>query len=400
MLVMNVARVGRIALFAVIVLTGGALFATVFSTYRGVRSSSLTIVRGEAQALADDVRGDLRAHKSTSEILDDWQDDGLTYVAILEGDKVTEEAGTAANGKGQRYDELTKIGSRWRYRPVRARGRRGGGAAPSFIIELEPRVATALEQDAFTTLLLGSLAAGGFLAGALVLVRWFMRREEIERRLAHERRLASLGQMSAVLAHEIRNPLASLKGNAQLLARGLPEGEKPRAKADLVVSEAMRLEALTNDLLEFAKRGEIHRSAADPAALLRDVCVATTSERVRVDVASAPATWSLDAERMRQVLANLVDNALEASGDSGVVEASAAKRDGQLAFVVRDHGPGVPDGELDRLFEPFYTKRVHGTGLGLAVARRFVELHGGTITAHNAQDGGAVFTVLIPREGR
>jgi two-component system, NtrC family, sensor histidine kinase HydH len=229
---------------------------------------------------------------------------------------------------------------------------------------------------------------------AIGLIRLQARRAELERQRAHERRLASLGEMSAVLAHEIRNPLASLKGNAQLLARGLPEDERGRAKAQRVVDEAVRLEALVNHLLEFVRTGAIERAPTDPGALLRDAAAAVDPERIDVDADGAPATWPLDGARIRQVLTNLLANAVQAG--SGRVAAAVARRDGRLAFTVRDRGDGIPDEDLARIFEPFFTRRTQGTGLGLAVCKRIVEQHGGTLTAANAPGGGAVFTVLLP----
>jgi two-component system sensor histidine kinase HydH len=201
--------------------------------------------------------------------------------------------------------------------------------------------------------------------------------------------------MSATLAHEIRNPLASLKGNAQLLARALPEGERSRSKADRVVEEAIRLETLTNGLLEFARTGVIHREPIDPAALLRDAAAAVGDGRVVLQDGGAPEAWPLDRERMHQVLTNLLENAAQAADTP--VEARVAGERGQLVYVVRDRGAGIADDDLPRVFEPFFSRRVRGTGLGLAVAKRLVELHGGTIAARNAPGGGAEFTVTLPR---
>jgi two-component system sensor histidine kinase HydH len=217
-------------------------------------------------------------------------------------------------------------------------------------------------------------------------------REALERRLAHERRLASLGEMSAVLAHEIRNPLASLKGNAQLLAELLPEGAKPRAKADRVVAEAVRLENLTNDLLAFVRTGELARAPVDPAALLREAAASVGAE-IAVESTAAPASWSLDGPRMLQVLTNLIDNAVQAGPP---VRARVAASGRRLVFEVADRGPGVDPADAERIFEPFFTKRTQGTGLGLAVARRVVELHGGTIAVDAEPGGGARFRVEVP----
>jgi two-component system sensor histidine kinase HydH len=197
-----------------------------------------------------------------------------------------------------------------------------------------------------------------------------------------------------VLAHEIKNPLASLKGNAQLLARMLPGGDKPRAKADRVVDEAMRLEQLTNDLLQFVRTGTIQRAPVDPAALVRDAASSVAPDgAVTVDATGAPATWSLDAGRIRQVVINLLDNAL-AAGPPVVIAVRAGR--GQLILEVTDRGPGVSDDDRDRIFEPFFTGKTQGTGLGLAICRRVIELHGGAIAVYPNPGGGAMFRAEIP----
>lgn len=441
---------------------GIALVATVWSTYRSVRDASQTLIRGQTDLFHESIRvrlaeleGTVDEETAVTTIFAELEPEGLRYIATLRANgSVMAEAGApldvqamdAGPDAGARLAGRgpVEIGDRVRavFRaPRRARSQggrraaaveqrderrgerlRGEQALPEdrapdrdtrdarvrrwrrlpLVIEFEPSVATALRGAAVRTLGVGALAAGALLAIALVLVRWFLRREALERQLEHERRLAGLGQMSAVLAHEIRNPLASLKGNAQLLARALPEGELPRRKADRVVDEAVRLERLTNDLLEFARLAELRRTSVDPAALAREVAEATTagstagapSGSIEIDSAGAPAAWSLDRERMRQVLANLMSNAVQA-GD-GRVRVSVARDGGQLVYEVRDHGAGIADEDLGRIFEPFYTRRVRGTGLGLAVARRLVELHGGSIEADNAPDGGARFRVRIP----
>jgi two-component system sensor histidine kinase HydH len=171
----------------------------------------------------------------------------------------------------------------------------------------------------------------------------------------------------------------------------LPAGEKPKAKADRVVEEALRLERLTVDLLAFVRTGELARAPADPAALVRDA-VGEKAD-VSIDVAGAPRTWSLDAARVRQVVVNLVDNALAAGPPVTVTVRAVA---GELHIDVGDCGPGVPEGQRDKIFEPFFTGKSGGTGLGLAVSQRIVDAHGGRITVERATSGGALFRVAIP----
>jgi two-component system sensor histidine kinase HydH len=412
------------ALIAAALLMGAALIATVWTTHRGVSDASETLERGQADVIQDAIRVHLATRDrlptamDLREILEELEPDGLTYVAMYDRKgSLTASAGHPVGNPTAIESSLTEsrvrgpiaVGDRRRMvlrRPLGRRGRRladeagfvganRDGRPGSFVLEFEPRVAADLRSAAGQTLAVGALAAGGLLLIALALFRWILHREWLERRLEQERRLASLGQMSATLAHEIRNPLASLKGNAQLLARALPEGERTRSKADRVVEEAIRLEALTNGLLEFARTGAIHREQTDPVALLREAAASVGDGRVNIDATGAPATWSLDRERLRQVLTNLLDNAAQAA--ESPVEARVSGERGQLVFVVRDRGAGIADEDLAHLFEPFFSRRVRGTGLGLAVSRRLVELHGGTIAARNAPGGGAEFTVILPR---
>jgi two-component system sensor histidine kinase HydH len=418
------ARLARWSLTLAAVLMGTALLATVWTTNRGVSDASAVLVRGQLDLIQDSTRAHLRAlgrdmrdasDADLEAMVAELAPDGLRWVAILAPDGAVRAQGgsparpaTAAELLSARPGVPVEIGERVRV-VFRRSGRRGGdGQARAserrtrpehqpLVIEFEPTAARELRFAAQRTLGLGAVAAGALLAMALGLVRWFLRRERLERQLEQERRLAGLGRMSAVLAHEIRNPLASLKGNAQLLVRALPEGERTRAKAELLVSEAVRLEALTNDLLDFARMGELQVADADPAALAR-AAAAAVDPRIDIVAEQAPDAWPMDEPRMRQVLTNLLENAVQADeAATAPVTLTVARAGADLLFEVRDRGPGIPAQDLPRLFEPFFTRRVHGTGLGLAICKRLVEQHGGAITAANAGGGGAVFTVRIPR---
>jgi two-component system sensor histidine kinase HydH len=232
-------------------------------------------------------------------------------------------------------------------------------------------------------------------------VSWGMsvRYERVRRRMEHERRLSLLGQMSAVMAHEIRNPLTSLKGHAQLLAESLETSSPSWRKADRIVRDASRLEALTSDLLDFVRSGPLDRSAVDPRALLKACAEDIDAEAFVLETENAPAAWRLDRTRVRQILTNLLRNAQQASPEGSELPlVRLYVEDGLLVVTVRDHGEGLPKGEEERIFEPFFTTRSSGTGLGLAVARRIVELHGGTLEASNHPSGGAIFRLAIPAE--
>ena len=271
---------------------------------------------------------------------------------------------------------------------------------PFAIVEFRPVVADGLAHASGLSLVLGLVAAGLFAAFGLALRRAEAKERTLQARAEQDRRLAAIGEMSAVLAHEIRNPLTSLKGHALLLQEALPEG-RPQEKAKRVIKEAERLEALTTDLLSYVRSGALHRRKVDPTALVRTAMAAIGVEQFVVDATEAPASWSLDPDRLRQALENILKNAAQATAfedfpDAAPAEVSIRQQGRTLVFEIRDHGPGISSAHRERLFEAFYTHRTRGTGLGLAVATRVVQQHGGTIAADNHPDGGAVFTIRVP----
>ena len=269
-----------------------------------------------------------------------------------------------------------------------------GGMTPVLALEFEALAARDLRRARASLAAAGAPARAVMLATGLAAVRLLREREVIARNLAEARHLSSLGEMSAVLAHEIRNPLASLKGHAQLLAEGAAGDAKREARAARVVGEASRLEQLVDELLTFARTGRLDVREVRPDAWVRDV-VAPLGPRVAVEVEGPPARWSLDAKRLGEALANVVRNALEAAPE-GVVTVRVASEEGALVVEVRDRGPGIAPGEEEAIFEPFHTRKVRGTGLGLAIARRAAALHGGTLTARNVPGGGAAFRFALP----
>jgi two-component system sensor histidine kinase HydH len=273
----------------------------------------------------------------------------------------------------------------------------GGPPAPRpILIEFAPQMADELRRSAQRTLLSGGIATLALLIAAAIFWQLSIRAERAHAHNERQRQLASLGEMSSVLAHELRNPLAALKGHAQLLLEQLQAGSRLHDKAGRVVKEAERLEALSEDLLSFVRTTVIDPQICNPAELLSDCAQSIAGSRIEVSAEQSPSRWRLDPERMRQVLCNLLRNAVEASPPDRSVLASACVEDGELCFNVRDFGKGIPAEDLEKIFEPFYTTRARGTGLGLPIARRLTALHGGSITAKNAPDGGALFCVRLP----
>ncbi len=388
-----------------------ALVATVLATRHTVNNATGIVADGQLLAAEQAVRADLAdldgppSSENLATMLADHDDEGVRYIGVFDNrGAILAEAGKARGAYATRLPkpaertrarnlEIVHVGSRLRV-DSRINYRRGWGGGPrnlSLAIEVEPLEAEALRAASERTIWIAGLAALTLVGVAVALVRRQLRRQAEERDRERERRLASLGEMSAVLAHEIKNPLASLKGNAQLLAATLPEGEKPRAKAQRVVDEAVRLEKLIQDLLAFVRTGTIERTPYDPAILARDAASAVQGE---VEVrAGHVRTFALDGNRMREVLVNLIDNGIAAGGP---VVVNVAVEQHWLRYEVIDHGPGVPAADRDKIFEPFHTGKTRGTGLGLAIAKRLVELHRGTIAVDDAPGGGARFRISIP----
>jgi PAS domain S-box-containing protein len=230
--------------------------------------------------------------------------------------------------------------------------------------------------------------------------------EGLNRRLSKSESLAAVGAMAAVLAHEIRNPLGSLVTAAASLGRDdLSPGDRTTL-VSVLRTESRRLSETLTQFLQYARPRDPRLTTSDLSALVGEVVAMLRSDKealgkVRLTVKSDPALkpFPFDADQVRQVLWNIVLNALEALGGKGKVTLSVEARDGHAALVVADNGPGIPPDVQKRLFEPFHTTKERGTGLGLAVAERVVSSHGGRILVETDLGRGTAFTILLPLKG-
>jgi two-component system sensor histidine kinase HydH len=396
----------------------GVLLITTLTTFRRLKQASEQVVRGEASGLSRTLQSEFRglSQDPTQETLEDLIEPrgvpGLRTLALYRADGTPlEEAGTGKLPAPEQFPEsdlllevsgcVAKVvtplepahGHHFSSLHHRSRSSQSGFLAFEYHSELAEEMARSGSQS----LWVGGLLALVFLFCAGFLLRLLEERVALAERQARQERLASLGEMSAVLAHEIRNPLTSLKGHSQLLQETAPEG-RIRMKADRIIAEVGRLEALVNDLLDFVRTGKVEQVELDPVAVLQEaVELVGEGEEIRLVVDQAPTRWALDRTRMRQVLVNLLQNACQASPEGNPVEVSMAEEKDWLVVRVMDQGPGVSEEEVERIFEPFVTRRSQGTGLGLAVARRLTELHGGSLTVSSGPEGGACFLARIPR---
>jgi two-component system, NtrC family, sensor histidine kinase HydH len=398
-----------------------------WSVHHGIQGAADVVSQGQGSLLLDEIRDRLHDRMRRGqgppdvallkEVLAAHAAQGASYIALVEPDGLWVQAGSPVLDGEAPFVERRGIarivvlppapgfGGPPRGpgpRPGGPKDERGpgtragpGGPPPTLIVEFRATMAAQLRGRARTMLGIGLI--GALLAALGTLVFWWMllQREVASEALEEHSRLAALGQMSATMAHEIRNPLTSAKGHAQLLVELLEEG-RAKKKAGQVVNELVRLEALTNDLLVFIRSGKLVEASASPLQLLRD---AVTQVKGNIEVVDdgAPSDWNLDTSRLDRVLTNILRNAVKAGGPDVKIRARVALEDDHLVYEIRDHGPGIPLDLLATIFDPFVTSRVTGTGLGLAISRQIVEAHNGTIGAHNHPDGGAVITVRLPR---
>lgn len=220
--------------------------------------------------------------------------------------------------------------------------------------------------------------------------------------LVRASKLAVLGELAAVMAHEIRTPIGILRSSAQMLAREPDLSSEARELTGFIESETERLNRLVSTLLDSARPRAPKLQPTDLHAIIRhsiDLLTAQAEKkgiRISLNLDESHPLVEVDTEQMTQVLLNLVLNALQILPNGGQVAISTRGNAGRLIVEIADDGPGIPLDELSRVFDPFFTKREGGVGLGLAVVQQIIASHGGQIHAGKSTLGGALFTITLP----
>ncbi len=239
--------------------------------------------------------------------------------------------------------------------------------------------------------------------GHILLFFDITRMKEMEEEVERSERLAALGRMAANIAHEIRNPLASMSGSIQLLADSLDVDGSERRLMDIVVRETEHLNQWISEFLEYARPREVQREAVELADLAAEVVQMLRHDERSQGVSlhhsqTGSGTVMGDRVRLRQVVWNLALNAVEAVGNSGAVAVSVHGEMDHVTLRVEDNGPGISDEESKRVFEPFFTTKTQGTGLGLAAVYRNLIEHRGSIQVLPTEGtSGTTFVVTFPR---
>lgn len=254
------------------------------------------------------------------------------------------------------------------------------------------------------------LAVDGVTQGVIAVFQDVTGMKNMERQVAHAERLAAVGRMAAGIAHEIRNPLASLSGSIQILSADLQPllDQSGKRLINIITRETDRLNRIITQFLLYTSPPRPKPSIVDAGRIIHETTTLLESDprvkgKMSIRVGAQPEVFvEVDEGQFRQALWNLCVNAIDAMGASGTLTVSAGKdgtpKDGRpmALIVIEDTGEGIPPENLDRIFEPFFTTKGGGTGLGLPLAHKIIESHGGKIEAWSEQGRGTRFIISLP----
>lgn len=235
-------------------------------------------------------------------------------------------------------------------------------------------------------------------------------RKEIEK-LHHEEykrieKMASIGELAAAIAHEIKNPLAGISGAIQVFAEEFPNDDPKKEIVDDVILEIERLDKAVRDLLNFARPPVPHPLFTNVSSMMERLInvISTRAEKQNIDIRlhMDPDIDSafLDPEQFQQVFLNITLNAIQSMQDGGTLEINVSKRDAMIEFSFKDSGIGIPGENAKNLFKPFFTTKNTGTGLGLSICKNIVDQHGGSIEVISRPDEGSTFIIRTPLKER
>jgi two-component system, NtrC family, sensor histidine kinase HydH len=243
--------------------------------------------------------------------------------------------------------------------------------------------------------------------GAVILLRDLREIKKLEEKVRHSEKLAAIGELAAGVAHEIRNPLSSIKGFARFLAHSLSDRIQEKEYAEIMVKEVDRINRVVNDLLTFARPMEPEPALTDVLELaehtmrLVETDARSRDIKIRSKINPDLKRFLLDANQITQALLNLMLNALQEVDNGGAIDVGADVNESgtELNVWVEDNGPGIPRDKKKKIFDPFFTTREKGTGLGLSIVHKIVENHRGEIRVESplpGKTGGSRFVITLP----
>lgn len=229
------------------------------------------------------------------------------------------------------------------------------------------------------------------------------KQKEDQQTLLRMERLSVMGETSAIVAHELRNPLVAIGGFARALLRNLPEDDPNRQYAQIITEETTRLERIIHDLLDFIRPQKMMRKNMPPDTVVQEAVrkmrptVESKDVDLDLDLRAGDTEVKIHPGEIQQVLQNLVLNAIQAQPDGGRIRITSRALEGGVLIQVADEGPGVAKDVADKMFSPFYTTKSAGSGLGLTICAQIIKAHGGVLRGENLSEGGACFSFILPR---
>jgi len=229
-----------------------------------------------------------------------------------------------------------------------------------------------------------------------------LERLKLEEQLARSKHLSNLGEMTATISHEIRNPLGIIKSSAELLKKKVHQLDPTNSMPGIIVEEASRLNDIITDFLNFARpaQPDLHPGHIVPVIekALHHLAPEIEDRQITISkqLGKRIGQVMIDDDMLYQALLNLLINAMQAIKTDGHIEIDLMEHNSQAILILHDSGPGIDSLILEKIWDPFFTNKEKGTGLGLGIVRRIIEAHDGQITIANAASGGAVVKILLP----
>ncbi len=243
---------------------------------------------------------------------------------------------------------------------------------------------------------------GGSFVGSLLMIQDLSHVKRLEKDLRRSERLAALGKMAAGVAHELRNPLSSIKGLALVLQSKFDPDNRDRETAQILVQEVERLNRSISELLDYARPQQLNKTEVDIHGILNKAVslLAMDAEAsgvaIHLDLAREMGPVLADGDKLNQVFLNLFLNAIQAMTDGGTLSVTTRRIDSSIQIIVADTGCGISSDDLPRVFDPYFTTKPDGTGLGMAMSAKIVEEHGGTIIFSSTVGIGTSVLLNLP----
>lgn len=243
---------------------------------------------------------------------------------------------------------------------------------------------------------------GNFI-GFMLILRDLSQIKQLQEEVQKKEKMAIIGNLAAGVAHEVRNPLSSIKGYATFFGSLFDEGSENRRAANVMTAEVERLNRVITELMEIARPSDIRPRETDLATVL-DTSLRLVRQEIEVFRIAASSSIDddigplfIDPDRITQALINLYINGIQAMSEGGKLTIRARRQGESVVVSVRDTGEGIPREMIPKIFDPYYTTKKTGTGLGLAIVQKIVEAHGGSVEVESAKGSGTKFSVYLPR---